>query len=170
MHYTLFRRSIARACSKCSSTRKTKDLRLASRPSASVTLETRLAVATTSPNELGTRWRAGDDQPVPCGRGRGWLWAGRSPAEERLRAGSSSCLTFARATAHSFAPVSRRGVRRDGSSSPCPPLPLRHAAPPRSRRHVHRCGNRLPLTTILRKMKADARSGNWPAVLVVRAE
>ena len=55
-------------------------------------------------------------------------------------------------------------------ASPCPPSPLRHAAPPRSRRHVHRCGNRLPLTTILRKMKADARSGNWPAVLVVRAE
>ena len=32
------------------------------------------------------------------------------------------------------------------------------------------CGNRLSLTTILRKMKADARTENWPAVLVVRAE
>ena len=31
-------------------------------------------------------------------------------------------------------------------------------------------GNRLPLTTILRKTKAGARSGIWPAVLVVRAE
>ena len=31
-------------------------------------------------------------------------------------------------------------------------------------------GNRLPLSTILRKMKVDARSGNWPEVLVVRAE
>ena len=31
-------------------------------------------------------------------------------------------------------------------------------------------GNRLPLSTILRKMKVDARSGNWPEVLVVRVE
>ena len=31
-------------------------------------------------------------------------------------------------------------------------------------------GHNLPLTGILRKMKADVRSGNWPEALMVRAE
>ena len=32
------------------------------------------------------------------------------------------------------------------------------------------CGRNLPVTTILRKMKRDRRTGDWPEVLMVRAE